>query len=354
MSTIQTQLDDLVEKHLPGAFVYLEDTGGSSQFYTSGFADLLTKTRMTPDMRYRVGSVTKTFTATVTLQHVAEGQLSLDDLVQRLLPALDLPNADTLTVEHLLRMRSGIFDFEEDPALKDDLEAHLKPVSLDQALEMGLRHPAGFKPGERFSYSNTNFCLLEKIIETLTGISLGRHFTERIFNPLGMASSSYPVEDDLSLPEPYIHGYEHTSDSWFDCSHVFFGRGDGALISTAIDLGRFYRALLARGESSLLPDDLLERMMTIPPGDSPEERRYGMGLSADVLPVGTVWGHSGGGLGYLNFPFLQLESGRFAVFMCNGTAFSQGKEEPGPGAAQALNELRAGMYPDLSATMSHD
>jgi Beta-lactamase len=102
-----------------------------------------------------------------------------------------------------------------------------------------------------------------------------------------------------------------------ECSHVFFGRGDGALISTAVDLARFFRALLV--ERTLLPAPLLEQMMHVIPDDPPAEMAYGLGLIADPLPCGTVWGHSGGGFGYGDLPFLHLESGCFAVFMLNGT-----------------------------------
>ncbi|MBA2679346.1 MAG: serine hydrolase [Ktedonobacteraceae bacterium] len=121
----------------------------------------------------------------------------------------------------------------------------------------------------------------------------------------------------MSLPEPFIRGYERTDDRWRECSHVFFGRGDGALISTTVDVARFFRALLA--ERTLLPAPLLQQMMNILLDDPPATMAYGLGLIADLLPCGIVWGHSGGGYGYRHFPYLHLESGRFAVFMFNGT-----------------------------------
>jgi len=172
MTTIQTELDQIVAEHFPGAFLYIEEASGSSRFYTSGFADLANKMRMKPDSRYRVGSTTKTFTAVVTLQLVHEGRLALADTLELHLAEFNVPNASIITIEHLLRMRSGLFDFEEDDALKGSLEAHLKPYRLAEAVQMGVRHPALFMPGEKFSYSNTNFCLLEMIIERITGNSL--------------------------------------------------------------------------------------------------------------------------------------------------------------------------------------
>jgi D-alanyl-D-alanine carboxypeptidase len=336
---IQKELNTLVEAGLPGVFVYIQDADDSSQFYTAGVADLSSKVIMTPESHYRVGSTTKTFSAVVTLQLIAEGKLSFSDTMKDRLPDLQIPNNDSLTVEHLLRMRSGLFDFEDDPSLLGNLEAHLEPCTLKHAIELSIKHPAVFKPGSKYTYCNTNFCVLELIIQRITGHSLAEEFAYRIFNPLDMIHSSYPSEDDLTLPEPYIRGYEKTDDGWRECSEIFFGRGDGALITTAMDLSKFFRALLM--ERRLLSQKLLKQMMTVIQDDPPAEKLYGLGLIADPLPSGTVWGHSGAGFGYRNFPFLNLENGRFAVFMQNGTyGFRVAKSNP-PGFS---NDFRAMVY----------
>lgn len=341
MHPIQLELNHLVDAGLPGAFVFSEDANGTSHFYTSGFADLATQQRMTPESHYRIGSTTKTFTTVVLLQLVAQGKLTLHDTLHTLLPDLPIPHAESLTIEHLLRMRSGLFDFEDDSSLLGNLEAHLKPWSLSEVVSLGINHPAIFSPGATFSYCNTNFCLLEMVIERLTGRSLAEELTDRVFDPLDMKMSSYPAESDLGLPEPFIHGYERTDDGWRECSHIFFGRGDGALISTAVDVARFFRALLF--ERTLLPAPLLQQMMHILPDDPPAQEAYGLGLIADPLPSGSVWGHSGGGFGYRHFPYLHLESGRFATFMLNGTygfrvATAAGSHQP-PAFSQEMRSL---------------
>lgn len=343
MHPIQLELDHMVDAGLPGAFAFIEETNGASQFFTAGFADLATLARMTPESRYRIGSTTKTFTAVVLLQLVAQGKLALHDTLRILLPDLPIPNAESLTIEHLLRMRSGLFDFEDDPELLGNLEAHLKPWSLSDAVSLGIKHPAIFPPGTKFSYCNTNFCILEMVIEHITGHTLSEELTQRIFEPLDMEMSNYPAEDDLSLPEPYIRGYESTIDGWRECSHVFFGRGDGALISTAVDLARFFRALLI--DRTLLPTPLLKQMMFVVPDDPPDEEAYGLGLMADTLPCGIVWGHAGGGFGYGDLPYLHLESGRFAVFMLNGTyGFRLATDASTAQNPQFSEEMRAMAY----------
>jgi D-alanyl-D-alanine carboxypeptidase len=322
MDSTQAELDRLVDGGLPGAFVYLKDGDGTARFWTAGVADLDTGARMTPTSHYRIGSTTKTFTAVVVVQLIGEGRLALDDLIQERLPDLPIPNGDRLTVEHLLRMRSGLFDFEDDPSLVGNLEAHLRPVSLAHVNELAVRGPTKFLPGQRFEYCNSNFCLLEAIVERVMGRGLGDEMRERIFEPLGLSQTTYPEEDDLSLPEPYIRGYDRTDDGWRECSIEFFGRGDGAIVSTAADVARFFRALLV--ERTLLASDLLELMMSEVPDAEPTELkmfgvstpvRYGLGLFSHPIECGTVWGHSGGGYGYVHAPFVRLDTGRIAIVM---------------------------------------
>jgi D-alanyl-D-alanine carboxypeptidase len=314
---VEEELNRIVEAGLPGAFVYVEDRDGSSRFSTAGWADASSHRRMTPEHHYRVGSTTKTFTAVVALQLVGEGRLRLEDTMRDRLPDLAIANADRLTVEHLLRMRSGLFDFEDDPSLLGDLDAHLRPHSLEEVVQLGIQGPPVFDPGDRYSYCNTNFCVLEVIIQRVTGRTLGEELQDRIIGPLGLGGTSYPAEHDLTMPEPYIRGYERTAEGWRECSQEFFGRGDGALVSTAADVARFLRALLVEGR--LLPEDQLKQMMWVLPDDPPAEKSYGLGLIADHLECGAVWGHSGGGFGYRHLPFLRLETGRLAVFMVNGS-----------------------------------
>lgn len=312
----RSALRQMTRDGVPGAFILVDHPDGSAEFLTAGVADLATGALMSPDSHYRIGSSTKTFTAVVVLQLVAEGRLALDAPVAAWVPEFDLPHAEVLTVEHLLRMRSGLFDFEDHPSLLGDLDAHRVAVSLQQVLEMGLRGRPTFRPGDRFEYCNTNFCLLERIVERVTGRTLGEELAERVLAPLHMCTHDLPVRGHLSLPEPFIRGYDRTGGGWQDCSEEFFGRGDGAIISTALDVSRFFRGLLG---GLLLPPPLLNQMMTIVRDDPPPRFAYGLGLIADELPSEVVWGHSGGGFGYRHWPFLSWETQTFAVFRVNGT-----------------------------------
>jgi D-alanyl-D-alanine carboxypeptidase len=315
-------LERKVDGGLPGAFLFTEEADGNTEFVTAGVADLRSGQKMSPDSHYRVSSTTKTFTAVVALQLVAEGRFVLSDLVADRLPFLSIPNGESLTIEHLLRMRSGLFDLADaEPLL--GLDANLVPHTLEESISLGLKGPPSFKPGERSEYCNTNYCLLERIIESVTGRTLGQEFAARILKPLGLLDTVYPAEDDLSIPEPFIRGYDYTGQSWRECSGVFSGRGDGGLISTAVDLAKFFRALLT---GRLLPGYLLRQMQTVVPDDPSPEIAYGLGLIADSLPRRVVWGHFGRGFGYVHHPFIDPVTGRFAVWMLNGTHGSQNDE----------------------------
>lgn len=316
MHPLQRECNRLVEAGLPGAFVYRTDPEGSSEFYSAGFADLATQQFMSPDLRYPITSTTKVFIAVVTLQLFAEGKLDLRDTTAKWLPDLPIPNASSLTLEHLLRMRSGLCDFESDPCLLGTFETHRQPYTLEYLIHLGIKHPAKFLPGTRYETCNTNFCLLELILERITKQDLAREIEQRIFIPAGMAQSTYPDEGDLTIPEPYIRGYVQTSKGLEEARGVFHGRGDGGLISTATDLARFFRALLF--EKTLLSENLLTRMMSIVHDQPAAKELYGLGLMASPMPFGMVWGHPGHGFGYSHLPYFHYETGRFVVFMING------------------------------------
>ncbi len=158
----------------------------------------------------RIGSVTKTMTATVILQLVQEGLLALDDPVSAY--ASDVPNGDIITIAQLLEMRSGIYNYTDDPewqhANESDPYRTWKPEEL---LAYGYAHPATFPPGSNWQYSNTNYVLLGMIMEKLTGQTVEDLFSQRIFVPLGMRYTYMPIATDDSMPAPFIHGYHFGS-----------------------------------------------------------------------------------------------------------------------------------------------
>ena len=154
--------DAVVDAGLPGVAVYVRDQGRTT-VVTRGYDDLETKRPMSASDRFRIGSVTKTFVATIALQLVNEGKLSLDDNVERWLPGL-IPNGRAITIRELLAHRSGLFDYIRDPRIP----APYQGGQLDhvwtplQIVRMATKHRPLFAPGAagKQSYSNTGYVVL--------------------------------------------------------------------------------------------------------------------------------------------------------------------------------------------------
>src|SRR5262245_50277019 len=162
-------LDEVVSDGVPGAILLVRD-GDRTVRLTSGSARLAPRVRMEPNDRFRAGSITKSFVSTVVLELVGEGKLALSDTVERRLPGL-VPNGDHITVRQLLNHTSGLYNYTDDP----DLLRALTNLSSDRVfkpeelLAMATSHPPLFKPGARWSYSNTNYIVLGLIVEAVTG-----------------------------------------------------------------------------------------------------------------------------------------------------------------------------------------
>ncbi|WP_231949062.1 serine hydrolase domain-containing protein [Paenarthrobacter nicotinovorans] len=190
---------------VPGAMVLLETPEGTlTASYGTGTRGAERPVSM--EDHIRVGSVTKTWTTTVILQLVQEGKLALGDPVSKYRP--DVPNGDGITLEQLLTMRSGLFNYTEtlelNSAMDKEPRREWKPEEL---LALGFAHPPYFAPGQGFHYSNTNTVLLGLIAEKVAGKPLGDLFKERIFQPLGLKGTVFPDISSNSIPEPHPQGY---------------------------------------------------------------------------------------------------------------------------------------------------
>ncbi|WP_219509676.1 serine hydrolase domain-containing protein [Nonomuraea ceibae] len=228
--------------------------------------------------RYRIGSQTKEMVATVLLQLVDKGLLSLDDKLGDLLPELvdkDLvERANEITVHQLLRHTSGIPDWYTDRTaggrakpLVDvfDFTTHYRPIDL---VTISRARARTNEPGEKFSYSNTNYTLIEMIIQKVTGHPLATELHQRIFGPLKMTKTYLATKPGDGIKGPHGHGYYPDGQGKLrdvDRFNGSYGAGAGGVISTTQDLSAFKRAL-AQGE--LLPPHL-RRVMTDPlPGQT--------------------------------------------------------------------------------------
>lgn len=297
MNDLQTILDQAVaDGGVPGILADVRD-GSRTWFGTAG-------ERKQSD-RFRIGSLTKAFTSTVVLQLDAEGELSLDDTVERRLPGL-VPNGGEITVRRLLNQTSGLFNYTMDEKLlaryvgPGFLKHRFDRVTPEELVKAAMAYPPAFAPGEGWGYSNTNFVLAGMIIEKVTGRSYAEEVERRIARPLDLTGTYVPGDDTalrgphsrhyskLMLPDPDAEIHDATE---MDASSAWAA---GGMVSTSGDLHRFFHALLG---GRLLPAEQLEEMFT---GVSTEGSgwipgtTYGLGVFWQRLSCGTtVWGGGG-------------------------------------------------------------
>ncbi|WP_370944105.1 serine hydrolase domain-containing protein [Amycolatopsis sp. cg5] len=256
------------------------------------------------DGHFRIGSDTKTFAATVLLQLVAQGRVSLDDSVEKWLPNLVQGNGydgNRITIRNLLQHTSGIYDYPHAVELEMATEAgfrkhRFKRLAPEKVVELSVAHPPVFAPGSKWEYSNVNYIIAGMIIEKVTGRSWRSEVRERIIAPLGLRNTTLPGDSPF-LPWPHAEGYTLTGTGAFRSTEVSLGWGGPAaeIVSTTKDLGKFWRALL--GGKLLPPAQLAEMKTTVPLGPNDA---YGLGVIRHVTSCGVVtWFHNGGTPGFV-------------------------------------------------------
>jgi len=287
----------------PGAALSIVTADGSVWSGANGFENIEAGTAMTADSRSGIGSITKTMTAVTTLQLMQEGKLSLDDTLAQWLPQVvgKIENSETITLRQLLNHSSGIpefFDDDFEAVLLDNPNFAWQPQDF---ISFVYGETASFEPGDRYSYSNTNYTLLALVIEAAAGATLAEQFETRIFQPLGMDSTSIVSIDSspADFPQGYIDFAAPEYEGLSDVSQLIpvpfhpsvRGFGEGGTVSTVPDITRFSQAL-NNGEL-LAPQTFMQMQQDIAPTSEGEER-YGLGITLPSTPFGTFVGHSGG------------------------------------------------------------
>ena len=306
-------LSALAATSTPGALAGVWYPGQGSWMIAAGIGDVETDAPMRLDDHFRIASITKAFVATVVLQLVAEGMLSLDDRLEHFITGI--PNGDEITLRQLLNMTAGIYSYVNDPVIAVDYERDpLLPFIPEQAVDIVRAHgEADFAPGTKTLYSDTNYILLGVIIEQVTGRSVAAEITDRITVPLGLTQTSSASTPDM--PQPYFHGYA-AAEAGAPLRDVTRSNPDvawaaGAMISTLRDI-RIWAEALAAG-SLLSPALQAERLQTGTLWSEPVYVGYGLG----ILEFGGLLGHNGGILGYSSWMMHDPETGATLVTVTN-------------------------------------
>lgn len=305
---------------IPGVIVAVATPDRGDWQAALGVSDTVTRAPTDVADHVRVGSITKSFTATVILQLAQEGRLSLEDPLAPYFPAIDTNGA---TIRQALALRSGIADYTSIEFLNATAADPTRVWSPEEVVDTVAGQPPMFPAGTDFYYSNTNFVMLGIIAERVTGQPLAQLFTDRIFTPLQMTGCSYPVPSDSALPQPFSRGYMFGAD-WgrpptppaplpplIDATdfNPSWGAGAGGAICTLADLTVWARAL-ATGEL-LDPAMQAQRLTWIPAGDP--NARYGLGIAN----IRGLVGHNGEISGYMSQTARRESDGTVIVVLCN-------------------------------------
>ncbi len=305
---LQPILDASVKRgEFPGVAMRVRLADGTTWSGAAGKSNLATGRPMRATDRFRAGSILKPFVAAATLQLVEEGRLSLDATLPSVLPTsvtARFPQASRITVRMLLNHTSGLAEWSTP---QSDLEAFADPRRIwttDEFLDRAAALPATGAPGERWSYSNTNYNLLGLILERVTGKPWRTVVRERVIRPLKLTHTSLPAPTSASRGRDLVHGYMlidgRRIDATFVNSSMAGAAGGQAMLTTTEDLSRFVHAVLT-GRLFEHRRTLKTLRTFVAASDANGLIGYGLGLERYELGGGVeVLGHAGGTGGYLS------------------------------------------------------
>ncbi|HVC82362.1 MAG TPA: serine hydrolase domain-containing protein [Chloroflexota bacterium] len=292
VAEIDALLRERYQPDQPGVAVIVSRRGTVIYRGGHGLANLELGVKIEPHMVFRLGSITKQFTAAAILILRDEGKLSLDHPITTYLP--DYPMHDqTITIEHLLRHTSGISNYTGLPSF---LTNQRQDLSLDQLIDTFKNEPLDFVPGAKWDYSNSGYILLGAIIEKASGLSYEEFLQKRIFEPLGMSHSGYDHTERI-VPGR-VAGYQTGATGLENAPYLSMTipRAAGALISSVEDLAVWNEAL-ATGK--LLGPETVYQAWTSGTLTNGDAHGYGYGWSLFVYAGHRVVEHAGGIHGFL-------------------------------------------------------
>jgi D-alanyl-D-alanine carboxypeptidase len=275
------------DKDLPGVLVAVSVPAEGEYLSAQGTANLDTGAEPQPTDQFRIGSVTKTFVATAILQLVDQGKLSKSDTLSKWYP--DFPNADEITIDDLLRMRSGIADYWDQETLKQYYDNTFENVTNEDIIEAAAAKADQFEaPDQETKYTDTNYTILGAILEKVSGNDINTQISENILKPLGLQNTLYPTNDELP---GNLHGYGLNPQSGeFEDKTILNpapADGAGAMISDISDLGVWAKALY---NGDLLSPETQQARLQTQPLEGAGAARYGEGI---IEGTEGVWGHGG-------------------------------------------------------------
>ncbi|WP_296386881.1 serine hydrolase [Winogradskyella sp.] len=230
-NTVQEQVDQSLSHGFDGVIVYVDESGKPPAFYAAGYHNKEEETPANPKALFKIASISKLYVAVAITKLANDNHLSLDKTLADYFPELvgRIENADKITLRMMVQHRSGIPNFTDNP----DFWRNQPNTNID-ALKYALDLPADFEPNKDYGYSNTNYLLLSRIIENVTGLNRQDYFKKEILIPLGLKNTFGSVSE-VNLDDVMSGYYVGLDDD--------FKTVEQGMIATAEDVGKFLRAL---------------------------------------------------------------------------------------------------------------
>ncbi|HWO00066.1 MAG TPA: serine hydrolase [Blastocatellia bacterium] len=288
---LTTAIDDLLQKAYkpgePGASVIVVKDGKVVFRKGYGKANLELGVAAEPEMIFRLGSVTKQFTAVAILMLAEQGKLSIGDEITSYLP--DYPtNGQKITIQNLLTHTSGIKSYT---SLPEWLQLWRKDMPLKELIDLFKDKPMDFAPGESWSYNNSGYVLLGAIIEKVSGQSYKDFVEKRIFAPLGMSHSFYDSTERVIAGR--VSGYSKGKDGFVNCAYLSMTQpyAAGSLMSSVDDLALWDAALYTE---KIVKQESLKRAWTPAVLNNGKPTHYGYGWAMNSYEGHRIVMHGGG------------------------------------------------------------
>lgn len=270
-----------------------------------GYENIENGTKATTKTKYRIGSISKTFTAVIIMRLIEEGKLSLDTKLSEYYP--DVENADKITIKHLLKHRSGIHSFTNDMDYTSWME---DPVTREELVEKINGYDSVFEPDSKAEYSNSNYILLSLIAEDVAGKEYSQLLSEYITSKCGLENTYYGGKVGAKPNE--AQSYYRDTD-WHQATETDMSvpMGAGAIVSNPSDLNKFMACLF---EGKLVSEKSLEEMKTIEDG-------YGAGMFQVPYMEKMAYGHTGGIDGFQSNSFYFTDLKLSISYISNGVSY---------------------------------
>lgn len=304
----------------PGVVLVVDSPRIGEQILAIGQANLERGQQIRSTSHFRIGDMTKAFVSTLVFQLVESGQVGLDDPLPQHFPAeitANLPHAESITIRQLLNMSSGLADYAQNPEFVTAVATD--PMREWQAEELLAYvydlEPQG-EPGAGFAYANTNYLLLQLLIEETLDDTLAENLRDRVLDKLTLDDTYLEIAEDI--PVGYVPGYVLGADGRYQDTLSLGGArglGDTGLISNALDLSKYAPALYGRAFTG--ENGRAASLATLPMGNGDA---YGLGIMRRDTAWGPMWGHDNEGAGFAGEMWYLPDHEITLVLLSNGVS----------------------------------